>query len=351
MTIDKNFCMSSFLAFRYIEKDGMDFYPGLKHKNIHPIPDLKKIMVKTAKDVDVAIREQFDTIRDKNLGILLSGGMDSAILASYMSGKDAYTFRFLKGQFQAEELKRAEYYAKYYKLNLHYVDIDWSVVKSCLAPCMHHKSAPVHSIEPQLLKAALQAKEDGIEMLIVGESSDLVFGGMDKLLAKDWILEDFAKRYTFTEPTDVLNQPIDMSYLYERYRKGKYIDFLLFMDEVFAIESSSSYLNAFQTAGISYLDPYACLKMSDPLDLNRIRKGEPKYIIRELFKMKYPDIPVPNKVPMPRPVDTYFANWEGPKRYEFKKNINMNQFTGNQKWQIYCLEEFLNMHEPIETKK
>ena len=55
-----------------------------------------------------------------------------------------------------------------------------------------------------------------------------------------------------------------------------------------------------------YYDPYARLKMADELDLYRVRNGEPKYLIRDLMHLKYPDIPVPNKIPMPRPVDEYF---------------------------------------------
>ncbi len=60
---------------------------------------------------------------------------------------------------------------------------------------------------------------------------------------------------------------------------------------------------------------------------------------------KYPEILVPNKVPMPRPVDKYFENWEGPKRNEFKKDLDMSKFTGNQKWQMYCMEYFLDINE------
>lgn len=60
---------------------------------------------------------------------------------------------------------------------------------------------------------------------------------------------------------------------------------------------------------------------------------------------RYPEIPVPNKNPMPRPVDEYFKNWEGPTRPEFRKDIDMNKFTGNQKWQMYCLEKCLEMNE------
>ena len=344
--VDKNFCMSSYLAFRYIEKDGMEFFAGMHHRNIQPIPDTEKVFVKTARDIDLAIGRQFREMQNECLGILLSGGMDSAILASYMPGCNAYTFRFLGGEFQKEELERAEYYANYYGLRLHYVDIDWNTVEKNVDSLMDAKCAPVHSIEPQILQGALQAKSDGITKMIVGESSDLVFGGMDGLLAQDWTVEDFKRRYTFLDPSLVLTDPVDMGYLFERYRKEENkIDFLAFMDDVFSIESSSSYLNAFSVAGLPYKDPYAILKMADPLDLYRVRNGEPKYLIRELFSMKYPGISVPNKIPMPRPVDAYFSDWKGPSRPEFKKDIDMASLSGNQKWQLYCLERFLTRFE------
>lgn len=343
--IDKNYCMSSYMALRYIEDDSKDFYEGFHHKNIIPLNNENKIYVKTAEDIDREISEQIKMFKEKKKGILLSGGMDSAIVASYLSGSDAYTFRFLNGEFQKEELARAEYYAQYYGLNLHYVDISWDTVVSHLDACMKNKCAPVHSIEPQILQAALQAKNDGVEIMFVGESSDLIFGGMDGLLAKDWTFDEFMNRYIFTKPEEVLVNPVSMQYLFERYREGDNIDFLSFMDNVFSIESSSSYLNAFEVAKMPYYDPYAKLKMTDELDLYRVRHGEPKYLIRELMSKKYPEIPVPNKVPMPRPVDEYFKKWEGPKRPEFRNDIDLDKFTGNQKWQLYCLERFLDLFE------
>lgn len=344
--IDKKYCMSSYMAFRYIEKDDMDFYPGMHHNNIKPIPEEQRVFVRTSDDISREIGKQIEQFKDKKKGVLLSGGMDSAIVASYLTGSDAYTFRFLGGDYQKEELERAEYYSKYYGLNLHYVDISWDTVMDYLEPVMKAKAAPVHSIEPQILQAALQAKADGIEIMFVGESSDLIFGGMDGLLAKDWTFEEFMNRFIFTEPEEVLVEPVSMQYLFERYRKDEdKIDFLSFIDDVFSIESSSSYLNAFAVAELPYYDPYARLKMSDKLDLNRVRHGEPKYLIRELMAKKYPMIPVPNKLPMPRPVDAYFQTWDGPIRPEFRKHLDMRKFTGNQKWQMYCLERFLSMNE------
>lgn len=344
--IDKQFCMSSYMAFRYIERTDVDFYAGMHHKNFKPIPNEQRIAVRTSEEIDCEIGKQMECFSNKKKGILLSGGMDSAIIASYLRGSDAYTFRFLGGQYQKEELERAEYYAHYYGLTLHYVDISWETVISHLEPVMRAKAAPVHSIEPQILQAALQAKADGIEMMFVGESSDLVFGGMDGLLAKDWTFDEFMDRYIFTKPEEVMAEPISMQYLFERYRTNENkIDFLQFLDDVFSVESSGSYMNAFSVADMPYYDPYAKLKMAEPLDLYRVRHGEPKYLIRGLMAKKYPEIPVPNKVPMPRPVDAYFATWKGPQRSEFRKDIDMNTFTGNQKWQMYCLEKFLEMNE------
>ena len=346
MSVDKNYCMSSFLAFRYVYEDDKDFANNLKHRTYTHIPNSKIIKVKSALEIDKALKEIFASLKGKKLGMMLSGGMDSAILASYMpEGSFAYTFRFLGGRYGQEELKRAEQYAKKYKLNLKYIDISWDTVEKNLDILMKHKNAPVHSIEPQIMEAALKAKEDGVEMMVIGDAADYVFGGMDGLLSKDWKFEEFYNRFIYIEPSLVLNNPIDLHYVFEKYRKGEYIDFLGMMDTITIDESYASYENAFSTSGLDYIDPYEYLKMAEPLDLNRIRSGDSKYLIRDLFRIKYPGFVLPTKIPMPRPVDEYFKDWKGPNREEFKKDIDMSKLTGNQKWLLYCLERFLNMIE------
>lgn len=346
---DKDFCLSSYISFRYIWKEGKDFYNGLRHENFQPVAENNKVYVKTAEDIYNDIRKQFDQLYAKyeNIGILLSGGMDSANLAHFLKpGSHAYTFTSDTGVFNAD-VERASYYCRKFNLQHHLINISFEDYKHYTPIVMAAKGAPVHSIEPQIFKAAIMAQNDGVELLIVGESADLIFGGMDQLISRDWNFDDFAKRYTFLEPSKVLTTPVDMSELYETYRlpEGK-IDYMKFMDEVFSIESSSSYMNAFAAARMPYYDPYARMMMSEPLDMHRVRNGEPKYLVRELFSMIYPELEIPFKIPMPRPVDAIFKEWSGPARAEFRKDIDMNTLTGNQKWQLWCAELFLDIFEP-----
>lgn len=343
--VNKDFCLSSYMAFRYIWKDGVDFAEGFQHKNFRPVEDRNRIPVRTSEDIDQEIQKQFDELYKKyaNIGILLSGGMDSANLAAYLKpGSHAYTFNSTSGEFDAD-VERAKTYCKKLHLNHHLIDITMEDYENYTPIVMRYKFAPVHSIEPQIYKAAELAKQDGVQLMIVGESADLIFGGMDKLISPEWTFDAFTKRYTFLDPNLVLTTPIDQSELFERYRQGSTgINVLKFMDEVFSIESSSSYMNAFGAAWMPYYDPYAKLIMADPLDMNRVRNGEPKYLVRGLYAIKYPELEIPFKIPMPRPVDTIFKNWEGPSRPEFRKDIPINQLTGNQKWQLWCAQQLLN---------
>lgn len=350
--VNKDFCLSSYLAYRFIYRDDMEFYEGMRHSNYKPMPASEQIKVKTAADINEQIKNQIEALYEKydNIGILLSGGMDSANLASYLKpGSHAYTFTTTESEVFDQDVERAKKYCKLLGLNHHLINISFDDYRIFTPIVVQAKCAPVHSIEPQIYKAATMAKRDGVEMILVGESADLIFGGMDKLISTEWKYDDFVKRYTFLEPELVLQKPDPSVYdLYETYRVDiDNIDYMKFMDEVFAIESSSSYLNAFGVAGMPYYDPYARLVMADDLDMDRVRNGEPKYLVRELYAMRYPGFEIPFKIPMPRPVDAIFKDWGGPTRPEFKYNVPMDKLTGNQKWQLWCAQMFLDIYEPL----
>ena len=226
--IDRKYSISSFLALRYTEKPDVDFSGKLHYRHPEIPSDDGRILVNTAQDIDAALRSQIDTVicRHNRIGIFLSGGMDSSILASYLPGIDAYTFRFLGGDYQQGELHRAEAFAEKNDMRLHYVDIDWNTVVENLKPVMLSKGGPVHSIEPQICQGAKQAKDDGVDLMIIGDASDYIFGGMDKLLSKDWTFDAFVKRYIYVDPFEVLKEPESIQYVFERYRKGDGIDFV-----------------------------------------------------------------------------------------------------------------------------
>ena len=346
--VNKDFCLSSYIGLRYIYRDDLDFFPNIKHRSFKLIDDEKKEMVSTVEDIDNAIGKTIDKLYNnhENIGVLLSGGMDSAILATYLKpGSNAYTFTSDKTDIYSLDVERAKKYCKKLNLNHHLIEISFGDYKKYTPIIMKNKGAPVHSIEPQIYKAAIQAKNDGIEVMVIGDAADYVFGGMDKLLSKEWKFDEFINRYLLLKPEDALVNPYNLTELFEQYRNGEYIDLMKFMYGPVTEESYGSYENAFYSANMKYVDPYEKLKMKEPLDLDKIRNGESKYLIRELFKIKYPETPVPEKIPMPRPVDYIFKDWEGPKRPEFRKDIKMDKLTGNQKWQLWCAELFLNLFE------
>ncbi len=345
---NKEYCMSHYLAFRFISDENINFFDGLKHTVFKPLSKDKTIPVKNIDDIEKIIKNKINEFYIPNkTAILLSGGIDSAILASYLPvGTIAYTFKCIADG-AIDETKKAQQYAKKYNLTHRIIEMHWEDFEKLTPEILKNDGVPFHSIEVQLLKAARLAKSQGIERLIIGESADLIFGGMDKLISKDWLLEDFKQRYNFINPKNALKKPVSVDDVYEKYRlENDKIDFLKFMDEVFSIESSTSYMHAFNMAGIDYLDPYACMTMAEPLDLKRVRNGEPKYLIRELFKRRYPEIPIPDKIPMPRATEQWLSDYK-PVREEFISGCEKNM-TGDQKWLLYCLETFLNMHDKGE---
>lgn len=343
--IDKTYCMSHYLAFRFIRDENINFFENLTHKTFKPRNKNELFAVKTAEEIGKICQEKINAFFvPHKTAILLSGGMDSAILASFMpKGTKAYTFQCIAPN-AIDETKRAKSYCEIFGLQHEIIKMQWEDFTHLTPEILKFNGTPFHSIEVQLVKAAKVAKSQGIERFIIGESADLIFGGMDKLLAKDWDFDEFVKRYTFTEPSLALKEFVDIKTEYEKFRlPNNKIDFLKFMDEIFSIESSSSYMHAFEKENIAYLDPYSYMTMAEPLDLHRVRNGEPKYLIRELFAKRYPSIAVPEKIPMPRATQAWLKDYK-PTRDEFVPDCQ-KAMSGDQKWQIYCLETFLNMHD------
>lgn len=345
---NKEYCMSHYLAFRFIKDENINFFDNLEHKVFQALDENSLISVETIDDMDKIIREKIEKFYVPNkTAILLSGGIDSAILASYVpKGTKAYTF-YCAVPNAIDEREQAKKYCDIYQLNHEIIEMNWSDFEELTPEILKADGVPFHSIEVQLLKACKYAKSQGIDRIIYGDAADYVFGGMDKILSKDWTFNEFIARYNFVEPSKVLKEPIDIKEVYEPYRKDKdMIDFQAFLKNYMDIESYTSYMHAFELGNVKYLDPFESMKMAQPLDLNRIRNGEPKYMVRELFKKRYPHLEIPTKIPMPRAMNQWLENYKTT-RPEFIEKCTENM-TGDQKWLCWCLEQFLNMYDKGE---
>lgn len=343
MKEDKKYCMNSYLQFRCIADRSKTFKNGIIPWYPEQTP---RKPIKDSNELEKHIEQFIQDNYDEKTAIMLSGGIDSMLLASYLpKGAKAYTLKCIADVPTTDETISAKKTADLLGLNHSIIEVHWEDYEKYTKELMKHKGAPIHSIEVQIYKAALQAKKDGYDKLLFGEAADCIYGGLDGLLSKDWTLKEFIERYNFVNPEKILKEASIIQEPFLDYYDGNIIDVHQFLSNFFYQESTGSYANACKLGNVTFLAPYATTYLDTELDLKKIRSGNSKYIIRDIFKKKFPDIVMNKKTPMPRPVDRWLKDWNGPKRKEFKENCIQN-LNGDQKWMVYCLEQFLDQIAP-----
>lgn len=349
--VDRQYCMNSFLMFRTIVDRNKAFAEDIK--DYHVFPPEKRRPVSDSFELEAALRDEMArAVESGKCALALSGGIDSAILAKMMpKGSVAYTFKcVVPGISVVDETPMAARYAEECGLKHRIVEVYWEDMEAMAPILMRHKGAPCHSIEIQIFKASKVAMSEGMDSIVFGESADIVYGGMSGLLSKDWLLGDFVERYSYIMPHKALRNPQLIMEPYLECEKDGYADVHGFLNKTMYEEAINSYSDACATAGIKLYMPYSKTVMSAPLDYERIRRGENKYLIREIFERLYPGWEIPVKTPMPRPLNEWFKNWQGPTREDFLPHCVENM-TGDQKWYVYALETFLNMIDNNEYNK
>ncbi len=341
--VDKVYAMSSFLQFRAIYDNSVMFSEKSGCPRRADISfSASRQPIRTSDALHGFIRDFVEReCAGGKAALALSGGIDSAICAAFMpKGSIAYTFKcVVPGKQVADESGAAKRYCELNGLEHRVVEVCWNDYETLSPSLMRYIGAPFHSIDVQIHKAALRAKRDGFDTLIFGQGADLIFGGFDRLLSQDWTLGDFIERYSCIMPYKVLK---DFSVITEPFRKwvrDGYVAVHDFLDEHLFWEDIHSYYNSCAAAGVRFAGAYMGA-VHKPLDIARVRGGESKYLVRELFQRLYPGLELPAKIPMPRPMNEWLENWTGPKRYEFWENCHINM-TGDQKYYIWVLEKFL----------
>lgn len=344
-----DYCASSYLMYRTII-DKQYTFTSKMDRFISSLP-VNRVAIRNSNELMRALKTKIDNrIKEgKKIALCLSGGIDSAILAKMLPANSmTYTFKcVVPGVQVVDETPQAKQFAQECNLRNKVIEIFWEDFVKYTPILQMHKGAPFHSIEVQIYKAALQAKKDGFDTLLFGESSDVLYGGMSMLLSKDWTFGEFVDRYSYVKPYYALKNPIlDLS-PYRDWTKNGIVDVHGFNSHVFYEEAVNSYENACATAGIECFMPFSETILADTLDLKKIRNGENKYLVREVFSKLYPNFTVPPKTPMPRPMNEWFKDWDGPKRKEFWPNC-VQSMNGDQRWLVWCLEQFLNLIETLE---
>lgn len=349
MKSDLLFCANSYLTYRAIVDHSRQFADHLPPWFYHH--DVPRRPINTARELDRHLRSATSAaLKSGPVALMLSSGMDSAILASYLpEGTQTYTLR-CHADSGIDEVGIAGEYARRNKLKHSVVDIYWSDYEAYAGKLMARKGCPIHSIEVQIYKAALQAKADGIRTLIFGETADIIYGGHSKLLARDWDLEAFTRRFSFVDTEKVLRHPQRIQDPILPYvREDGNVDVFAFLNGFEYDVSLGFYNNACCLAQMGFFAPYSSTILGHPLDLARIRSGEGKYVIRELFQQLYPDLPIPAKTPLPRPMAQWLKHWTGPLHSEVLPD-HLSELTGDQKWYVYALNQFLLEFAGEDTK-
>lgn len=340
MSVDPAFCMSSWLMYRTLVDPQRSFSPEMQPCFFREEPERK--VVNTAAELEIVLGEQLSRALERGtVGLMLSGGMDSAILAAMVPrGTRAYTLR-CHAEGALDEVPAAAEYAHYNGLRHEIVDVYWSDYEELSLPLMEQKGYPIHSIEVQISKAARQARADGVEILIFGETADIIYGGHSKLLARDWTAPEFVSRFAFVDPRRVLKDPLWITEPVAPYISNDgTVDVFAFLNGFEYPVSLGFYANACRLGGIEFFAPYSLTVLGHSLDLARVRRGESKYVIRQLYQKLYPGFPVPDKTPLPRPMAQWLGDWAGPEHPAFLPGCQEG-LSGDQKWYIYALDRFL----------
>jgi hypothetical protein len=340
-----SFCLSSYLAFRYVAKQECEWLAGVEPE-FPCLPGGEQIPVGTPDEILSTLKEMIAAIPDiDHTAIFLSGGIDSAILAALLpEGSMAFTINFVSAT-GANEAERATVHAGTCGLSHCVVDVTWDDYEKYEEELMINKKAPLHAVEVALYKAAITAKEQGVKSILLGNGADSTFGGLDKLLSIDWPFEDFVERYTFIMPDKVLADPCDIHEIYEPYRTGEGIDYVGFLKNVHGMGVIQAFNNAIHSVGLDIVEPFEGLKLKGKLDLDRIRSGEPKYLLVEVFNKLFPGLEPPTKVAFARPMDEWLSNYQKPVSPVFKADLDLSQFSGDQKYLIHSLDKFISLLE------
>jgi hypothetical protein len=339
----KNYC--EYLTFR-------SFYTGFP---------VARQNVSRVDGVDGAIHKIKEVIATlDNPALLLSGGMDSAVLLPFMP-KDSTAYTIYHERLETNEVEIAKNYCHKFSIKHVAISIDPYESLSIIDELMINKKMPLSPAEPMLYLAAKQANLDGFKEVVSGGGVDTKFGGFtcfrrDHFSAK--YQEKLQRRYL--QPKNILQEICRLDHVFDQYlmpapkdkimpdkipmrrflrsisprkRDRCIVDYNRFLREL-GVERFA-FDNAIALAGCEHVAPFNqfAFDFDEKLNLER-----PKYFIQNLYREIY-NQEAPEKLGLQKP--TYMLTDYSPSNFQlFRSDIDMSALKYPQIFLIYCLERF-----------
>lgn len=340
-------CIDEYLAFQHINSHigwtygvhQRSFLENTECPRLHTVTD-GKTAIQTLQKISKNWTSKY---QPHEIGILISSGIDSASVAK-MLPKNSFAFyaTYEERDFDPE-LNIVKNYCEENNLHLIIVNVSWKDYELHMDYLMRVKKAPIHPCEIPVYMCCKKAQELGIQILFSGWGADTHFGGMDKLMSKDWSLEEFKQRFEYCANLQLTN---DYSHYVSFLNLDNTVNVYDFLTYNYHVMTLRSFFYIPELCGLIHLPLWSYLNV-ESLDLERI-KTEPKYIIQEAFKLMYPNFTPTDKLPFTRPTDLYMNDHFNDYTYCKKlighsENIKNNivNTNGQQKWMIYILNRFL----------
>lgn len=331
-------CVGCFLRYRSLPHD-ITLFSEKKHFSIGK----SSIKISNQNDLDIYLTSYFKNVDFSKTGIMLSGGIDSSLLASYMP-KGSYAFTIAYPEMQnKDEVERALFFANKFGLKLVVVDVTFEDVLRFQDGLMINKGQPLSSIEIGIYKMCLEARKYNLDTLITGMGADGVFGGTFNLMSRDWTNEEFVNRFSYIEPKIVMRNPVDSLEFFEMYYGTPYFNMFGFLDDVESEYTVTYFANPCELAEIKLLAPFESCIRDFELDRVGIVNGKEKIILRQLFKKRTGFEFNGIKKAFPRPTE-YWANLYDKKLDDmFFEDAYERLTTPEQKWILYTTNQFVKL--------
>jgi hypothetical protein len=339
--IDRVKNYSEYLTFR-------SFYTGF------PSTQEKTTEIKNIDEAINFIRDYLSKL--SNPAILLSGGMDSAILLPYMP-KNTTAYTIFHDKLKTNEVEIAREYCDKYSIKHVAISINEKEYFSVIDKLIISKKMPITPSEPIIYLAAKRANEDGFSEIVTGAGADTKLGGFKRFrrsLSRKEYQKNLSKSYT--SPEKILKKTNSLNHVFQQYllptpKFNKVLDksFLkrlkTFLLEKNIIDANSflgdigverfTFDNAINLAGCKHFTPYN--QFTFDFDEKKNFK-QPKYLIQEIYSRIYKQ-KAPKKLGLQKP--THMLKDFKPQNMElFKDNIDIKKMNYTQKYLIYSLERF-----------